>query len=410
MTKNGTKPLRILTFAPMPPTITGGIEEYAYSVVDGMRNEGVNVTVVTSRFDKEDDGAKYPAESEGYLYVPSRMFFKRPLPMSLSAFVRVAKAIRQSDVVHIHMPYPFLESFAAFMSKIYHKKIVVTYHMDAKIDTESEITKEPLLHIIIQKLYTLISARWALSYCDVICSNTMAYAESSLILRRYLGKVQVVYQGIRKDLYDFLDTSSAKKMREKYLGQQYSYLVTFVGRLVPYKGLKYLIEAIDIIGEDKGILFIIGGNGPQKKYLVDLVKKYNLTNVIFAGFVKDEDLFNLFAASDLVVSPSISELESTPISLLSALASGTPVIGTSIGGTAETIPNDGIWGSIIPPKDSKILAYTIVTMLKRNGYHNRVKKTINPLPPRFWSDVALDYFRIVSEISSLHTYLKSEIT
>lgn len=393
MTKNGTKHLRILTFAPMPPTITGGIEEYAYSVVDGMRKEGMNVTVVTSRFHQEE-GTIYPAESEGYLYIPSKMFFKRPFPTSLSAFVRVAKAIRQSDIVHIHMPYPFLESFAAFMSKVYHKKIVVTYHMDAKIDTESENTKEPLLHTIIQKLYTLISARWPLSYCDIICSNTMAYAENSPILKRYLGKVKVVYQGIRKDLYDFLDVSSAKKMREIYLGQQYSYLVTFVGRLVPYKGLKYLIEAIDIIGKDKGILFIIGGNGPQKEHLVELVKKYNLTNVIFAGFVKDEDLFNLFAASDLVVSPSVSELESTPISLLSALAAGTPVIGTSIGGTAESIPNDGKWGSIIPPKESKILADTIEAMLENK---NDLRIT-NKLLPRFWSSVASDYLIIIHEL------------
>ena len=113
------------------------------------------------------------------------------------------------------------------------------------------------------------------------------------------------------------------------------------------------------------MLFIIGGDGPQKEYLIELVKSYNLKNIVFTGHVKDEDLFNLFAASDPVVSPSISELESTPISLLSALAVNTPVIGTSIGGTAETIPDDGITGSIVPIKDSKLLAETIKSMLER---------------------------------------------
>lgn len=386
--------LKIVTFAPMPPTITGGIEEYAYSVVEGMRNVGLDVTVVTSKFRISDSSNdKYPPEDDGYVYVPSAMFFKRPIPISISAFFRISAAIRKSDVIHIHMPYPFVESFAAIAAKLFGKKIVVTYHMDAKIDAESENAKEPVLYSIIEKLYTLISARWPLSYSDVICTNTMAYAQSSPVLRKYIKKVKVVYQGIRKDLYNFLDKQSAQIIRERYLGQEYSYLVTFVGRLVPYKGLKYLIEAIHLIGREKKILFVIGGNGPQKEYLIDLTKKYNLDNVIFAGFVKDEGLFNLFAASDLVISPSISELESTPISLLSALATGTPVIGTSIGGTAETVPNDGVNGIIISPKDSEALAEAIIRIIdsSKNG---KIKITFEQ---RFWSDVAKEYAELMSQ-------------
>ena len=131
----------------------------------------------------------------------------------------------------------------------------------------------------------------------------------------------------------------------------------------------------------------------------------SLTNVIFAGFVKNEDLFNLFAASDLVVSPSISELESTPISLLSALVAGTPVIGTSIGGTAEAIPNDGIRGTIISPKDSLALANAIMQMLKKD---NRSKEKIT-FVPRFWSDVSRDYLRIAQSTLGLPAYVESEI-
>lgn len=387
------KGVRIVTFAPMPPTITGGIEEYAYSVVDGMMNLGAYVTIVTSKFRFSGNNSKH-SEASAYIYVPSMMFFKRPLPISIPAFFKIVAAIRNSDVIHIHMPFPFLESFAAITAKCLRKKIVVTYHMDAKIDIESDNLKEPMVHSIIEKAYDLFSAKWPLYYSDIICTNTMSYAQGSRLLDKHMKKVKIIYQGIRKDLYDFLDRESAQQIREKYLHQDYLHLVTFVGRLVPYKGLKYLIEAAHIIGKRRKVLFVIGGNGPQKEDLIDLTKQYGLDNIIFTGFVKDDELFNLFAASDLVVSPSISELESTPISLLSALAAGTSVIGTSIGGTAETIPDDGISGAIVPPKNAKILAERIVALID-NLQNRQTKSTFHP---RFWTDVASDYAEVINQL------------
>jgi glycosyltransferase involved in cell wall biosynthesis len=386
---NANKKLQVVTFIPLPPLITGGIEEYAYSVVKELRDLGLDVTIVTSRIKVTDYNSnnKYLSECNKYIYVTSVMFLKRPIPINILSLFRIFRAIIQSDVIHIHMPYPFLESFAAIVAKLASKKLVVTYHADAKIDIQHRHEIKNLLFSIIERLYVLISARWPLIYSDVICTNTMAYAQNSSILRRYIKKVKVVYQGIRKDLYELFDNHSAQIIRKKYLGQKYSYLVTFVGRLVPYKGLEYLIEAIHLIGMERKIICVIGGDGPQKEYLIDLVERYDLDNIIFIGFVKNEDLFNLLAGSDVVVAPSISELESTPITLLSALAVGTPVIGTSIGGTAETIPNDGVNGIIIPPKDSRALAEAIIKITDNSKYE--LRKIM--FKPRFWSDVAKDY-------------------
>jgi glycosyltransferase involved in cell wall biosynthesis len=377
--------VKVLTFAPMPPTITGGIEEYAYSVINELKKIGIQVTTVTSKF---KDKATYP--SDDYVYVRSFMLWKRPLPCNPFALINVLNAIRRSDVIHIHTPYPFLESIGAFFGKLFGKKVLITYHMDAVIDSDAIHEKKPFSYTIIENVYRIFSTNVVLSLCDIICTNTKAYALNSPMLRKQMKKIKVIYQGVRKDLFDFLDVKKAEKMRGNYLAQKYSHIVTFVGRLIPYKGLPYLIEAINILRDEK-IFFIIGGNGPQKQFLINLVNSQNLKNVTFAGFVKDEDLFNLFYASDLVVAPSISELESTPISLLSAMYVGTPVIGTEIGGTAETIPNDKIHGKIIPIKNSKILAEAINSMLQN------VKKNGDP-KPRFWSDVAKDYQQIIIDL------------
>jgi glycosyltransferase involved in cell wall biosynthesis len=428
------KPIRILVFAPMPPTISGGIEEYAYSVIAHMQQQnGLDVRVVTSRF--KNNNSRYPPITDNrYLFIPSTILFKRPLPITLLSFFKVAKAIAQSDIIHIHMPYPFLESFAAFISRLFDKKTIVTYHMDAKIDTDdndeddsasrtmnvkknktmmNNTNKRRFVYSLVENIYGWLSAKWPLVLSDIICTNTKAYADNSPFLKKYMHKVLVVHQGIRKELYDYADQFEAQNIRSKYLDQGYSSIVTFVGRLVPYKGLPYLIDAIDLLNkldtENKKVLFLIGGSGPQKQYLSDLVEARHLDNIVFTGYVKDQDLFNLFAASDIVVSPSISELESTPISLVSALAVGSSVIGTSIGGTAETIPNDGVQGSIIPIKNSKILAETIDTILGKikqreekkvekvdnNGKKNQSKNNKNLPTPRFWSDVAKDYIQLI---------------
>jgi len=381
--------LKIVTFVPMPPIIPGGIEEYAYSVVESLRNQGLDVIVVTSKLRINDDNnnSKYSSGDDGYVYVQSAMLFKRPIPLSIFAFFRIFSLIIKSDIIHMHSPYPFLESFAAIVAKLFGKKIVITYHMDTKIDATPRNIIERILYPLIEKSYTLISLHWALLCSDVICTNTLAYAKSSPIIKRHIKKIKVIYQGIRKDRYDFFSKQSAQLIREKYLDQKYSHLVTFIGRLIPYKGLEYLIEAIHLIGRKRKVLLVIGGDGPQKEYLINLVKKYNLDNVIFVGFVKDEDLFNLIAVSDVFVTPSISMLESAPIMLLSALAVGTPVIGTSIGGTEETIPNDGVNGIIVPPKDSKALAEAIIRIID-NPRDDRIKITFKP---RFWSDVAKEY-------------------
>ena len=384
---------KILTFCPLPPTITGGIEEYAYSVIEELRDKGYNVIVATSKF---NDNIKYPDPKEGYIYVPSFSILKRPIPKNPASFLKLASAIRSSDIIHIHMPYPFIESFSALVSKLFHKKVVVTYHMDARIDDSFSSKKWVPFFSIIEKAYVWLSARWACSLCDVICTNTMGYALTSNVLKKYLSKIKVIHQGIRKELYNQLDYSKARELRSQYLNGRYSHMVTFVGRLVPYKGLHYLIEAVNILKvAHPNIIFVIGGNGPEKDKMMNMVNSYHLTNVKFIGFVPDDTLFSLFAASDLVVSPSISNLESTPISLLCALSSGTPVIGTEVGGTAETIPNDGVLGSIIPARDSNILAETIVKMLDKKRTE-RIDKHL----PRFWSEVTDDYLNLMMHMTS----------
>lgn len=406
--------IRVLTVTPLPRSVLGGIEEYAYSIVNELRNIGYDVFIATSKFKpRRDSGVSESNTDETDLqttYINSSMMMQRPVPTpgSVFALIRLISLVRKSDIIHIHMPYPFIESYVSFLATLAKKRIIVTYHMDAHLDfhkdndNKKEEGKESnsLRNKIFEKAYFHFSSKHPLRRGTAICSNTRAYALDSPILSNFLDKLYVIYQGINRRLYESMDNERAKRVRSQFLQDNYEYIVCFVGRLVPYKGIPFLLDAIKIINKTTNlkIHFVIGGNGPDKLRLIKQSQSLGLKNVSFIGYVDDKELFNLFRASHLVVSPSISRLESTPISLLSALMSGTPVVGTSIGGTGETIP-DGVNAKIIPPKDSNKLAKAIMDLLQETQHKNIDEKSFL-VPLRFWSHVARDYATLFEKVRS----------
>ncbi len=82
------------------------------------------------------------------------------------------------------------------------------------------------------------------------------------------------------------------------------------------------------------------------------------TSTSFAGPKTGTDLVDVYTRSSVVVLPSTSDAEAFSLVLVEAMASGRPVIGTSIGGTPQVI-DDGKTGLLVPPKDPKSLADAI---------------------------------------------------
>ncbi len=381
------RPLRILVATPLPPEVTGGIEEYAFSVIDALRAAGNEVQVFTTRYGPR--AARSPAVY-GMTSVRARDLLGRPVCFHPRSYRKLFGLVRRADVVHVHMPFPFIEAVAAVYARILGKPLVVTYHMDAVVD-RSERGPVRWLHRAAERLYRVFSAVPAVDLADRVCTNTRAYALQSPVLRSRMDRVIVVHQGIDPKKFGELSRPRAAEVRRELLGDRYTQLVCFVGRLVPYKGLGVLLDAVRHRGTDR-TLYVIGGRGPEEPALRRAVAEHQLTNVRFLGFVPDRDLMNLFGASDLVVSPSVSALESTPITLLYASAAGTPVLGTDVGGTGETIPNDGHAGLVVPPRNVGALDAAIGRLLEPAAARP------TPAPPRFWSDVAMDYSNVMVQL------------
>lgn len=137
------------------------------------------------------------------------------------------------------------------------------------------------------------------------------------------GRIVVIYNAVES----FRDT------RPSAVPLSTSLKIATVGRLVPWKHVDGLIEALTQV-EDAGLVIV--GDGPERASLESLAQRLNLDGgVFFAGYRSKSDTFALMAGCDLFVLNST--YEGLPHVVLEAMSVGLPVIATAVGGTPEVV-------------------------------------------------------------------------
>ena len=141
-----------------------------------------------------------------------------------------------------------------------------------------------------------------------------------------------------------------------------AFLVCAVGRLSPEKGHRYLLRAIAALVDHIPTLRITFlGEGHERKALENEVARLGVQNyVVFAGFKKDIQPW--IQACDLLVNPSLTE--GVPNVILEAMALGTPVVATRVGGVPDLV-QDQQCGVLVPPGDPEALAVAIHDLFQR---------------------------------------------
>jgi glycosyltransferase involved in cell wall biosynthesis len=182
---------------------------------------------------------------------------------------------------------------------------------------------------------------------------------SAKVLRSPPQKTTIIYGG-----------ADTKRFRpERLVGRSG---VLFVGRLTPHKGVDRLIQALP----NHATLTIAGTPGhdrrlPERRYPVLLERLAQGRDVHFVGRVGEEELAALYRRAQVVVLPSVHETcygkhisipELLGLSLLEAMASGTPVLATRVGGLPEVVV-DGQTGFIVEPGDVSELRFRLEQLL-----------------------------------------------
>jgi len=209
--------------------------------------------------------------------------------------------------------------------------------------------------------------RRTLNQADQLVTVSAAM-KAELIRRGYPeSKISVVYNGVDEALFHPLDLAESRKQLN--LPQEKKILL-FVGSLtITSKGIDLLLDAVQEITESNLMVYLIG-TGEEKPQIEALIHQKQLSDkIILHEPVPHAKLNDWFNAADLLVLPS--RREGVPNVILEAMATGTPVVASNVGGIPE----------IIIPE--------ITGLLHRSGSVNDLKDKITDALNHSWDDQAI---------------------
>ncbi|PLX16141.1 MAG: hypothetical protein C0601_10985 [Candidatus Muiribacterium halophilum] len=332
------------------PPYKGGIENHLFSLVNNIKNEVEELTVEVF-----NDSFFSSKEVEGNVTIKrnGKLFEVFSTPFSLSMFFSFLGD--DSDIYHIHMPNPSAHLLMKMAGLPKDKKLVISHHSDIVAQKFVYKFYKPLMKKIYQR-------------ADAIIAATPYHVQYSDILPEFEEKVKIIPYGINIDSFEkdkeLLDR--IKRIKE-FLGEN-SKNAVFVGRLVYYKGVSFLVDAFKQIDGDYNLIIV--GNGPY--YSTLKAQSMEDKRIIFIPEADDVQLKAILNSSDIFVLPSIETSEAFGIVQLEAMACSIPVISTNVDSGMKEVNIDKKTGIKVPPKDVDHLKDALKNLFENDEYRNQL--------------------------------------
>ncbi len=373
-----------------PPRIVGGIARHCYGLAKSLAHNGHGVHVVTLDFPgtpiyEEMDGIKVyrTAVEMGH---PN--FFTWALIFNHFMMKRVGDLSQRVDldIVHIHdwLTAPVGISFKHYKSK----PMIVTIH-------STEHGRSGLHN---PESYTIDGMEWWATYEAnkvIVASGSMKRECEHFHLPS--EKVEVIPNGIDSAKYQL--PVDRWWVRSRYGLQPNEKLVLCVGRLVPQKGIEYLIRAAPLIhSRYPEAKLLIVGDGWQRDQLERLAQSVGYRwKITFTGFLPDQEVIALMNSADVLVVPSI--YEPFGIVALEGMAAGVPVVASQIGGLAEVINHDHT-GVFVYPRSPKSIAWGIDHVLSNPEHGKWLTRNAREIIQKFysWEIIAMKTVKVYEEV------------
>ena len=335
------EPIRVTMVVKLYPP-WGGLERHVALLSESIAasREDVRVTVVTAHqsparasFEERRGISVHRATTLG-------RFQRTPISLGLPALLRRTRP----DILHYHSSHPWAELLAPVRSRI---PIAVTYYHD--------VVRQKLLLPFYRPVIRRLLRR-----ADRIVAWTPELIQSSPLLREFASKVTVSAGGIETTRFTPTPESKAAARRMRARLAPDGPLTLFVGRLVYYKGIDYLLRAMT---EVPGTL-ALAGIGDDYPQLAALTRDLGLLDrVHFLMNVSDDELPALYQASDVLVLPSVAPTETFGLVQVEAHVSGTPTICTSLPTGVTRVTQHEVTGLVVPPADAAALAASLRRLL-----------------------------------------------
>lgn len=267
-----------------------------------------------------------------------------------SFFASLRASLGRFDVVHYHAEGP---SAMCFLPKLTGKRVIVTIH----------------------------GLDWQRSKWGGFATKFLKFGEKTAV--KYANEIIVLSQNVKKYFADTYgrdtvyipnavsepEIKSDEIIRELYNIQKNSYIL-FLGRIVPEKGVHYLINAYNRLETDKKLV-IAGGSSHTDDYFSQLKSLANGNeNIIFTDFVQGEALESLFSNAYIYCLPS--DLEGMPISLLEAMSYGNCCLTSDIAECTEVCEENAVY---FKKGDENSLYDALKALLSDNELVSRYKSS-----------------------------------
>jgi len=336
-----------LRVAIVTPTLdTGGSERQIVKLSSAIDHDEIDLTIVIL-FGAYRNGLIDDVD-ERVTVVRPRYFHHDP---RIAAWLRDTLAERRADVVHSFLWNADVYAAAA-------KRSGGDFALICSERGDRSLTG-PL-----SPIRRIIDRRLTFRQAGLFCANS-EYGRELLVQRGFpRERTRVVRNGI--DL-GAIDAVAGIDLRRRYGWPDDAIVVGIVSRLIDYKGIDVLIDAMSKVRDD--LRCVIVGDGPQRRTLERRVRGHSLQErVVFAGMQRSPESF--VKAFDIFVLPTIA-MEQCSNAIIEAMACAKPVIASRVGGNPDLVI-DGETGLLVGAGESSELANAIQRLAADPALRNQM--------------------------------------
>ncbi|WP_426742753.1 glycosyltransferase family 4 protein [Mediterraneibacter faecis] len=318
-----SKKMAIAMFGQKRLSREGGIEIVVKELCTRMAKNGYTVTCY-NRSGHHVSGAEYDkkTEYEGINQKCVPTIEKKGLAaVSSSFFAALYSAFGKYNVVHIHAEGP---AFFSWLPKLLGKRVIVTVH---GLDWQREKWKSGFGSKFIKQ-----GEKNAVKYADEII--VLSKGVHDYFRNQYGRETRFIPNGVNRP-----EIRKAELITDKFGLTKDSYIL-FLGRLVPEKGIRYLVEAFKNVKTEKKLI-IAGGSSDTDSFMKELKElAKDDKRIIFTGFVQGQMLEELYSNAYIYTLPS--DLEGMPLSLLEAMSYGNCCLVSDIQECTEVVEDKAL--------------------------------------------------------------------
>jgi len=313
-------------------------------------------------------------QDSGVLVFQERLYFDfyTPIQTVIQTTKRalLLKLNKDIDLYHVHGPF-----FAGIGLIDKKTPLIMTMHGYPSLETLARGRIKPdSVQFKFIRFLEVISAKRAEA---IIAVDKRIYRW--IICELGIDPSKVFYLPNAVNTKKFSPSVDGRQVRAKYNLNE-NPVILYVKALSPKNGPEVAIKAMDyVIKEHPNAILLMVGDGPLKPQLEHLASKLGLRkNVIFVGRKPPDETPFYFAASDIVIVPSVhihGVEEATSLTMLEGMASGKPVVVSNIGGlkgTIEIAGGDGKVGLLFKQGNPKDLASKIIMLLEDKSFRKKL--------------------------------------